>query len=220
LLLAGRFDESAAVQLDPLARATGQVLLGNGEAALPTLQASADDKRRIDVGDVNVSRGIALTQTGRFAEAVAVLTTRLELATAPGPRAHTLAALALATGANGDTTRARELAEQSLASGGNYVDRSLALAAAACAAAHDRDVDDVAELLDRLRHTAGSTEDRVTPAVMALATAQALAAIDDPFAGSAFTDARRRLDALGIDAAGWQRAFAAASRAGEASAPA
>jgi len=220
LLLAGRFDEAAAVQIDPLAEALGFVVLGDGERALGTLgDGPIAGDRRMDIGDLVAAQALAFVQVGRAGEAVDALTAHAE-EVAGGPRAHVLAVLALARAASGAWADARRRASESLALGGVYTDRALALMVEACAAAHDGDAAAVRAAVDGMTRLVSATQDRVTAAVVALAGARALAAVGDPFARGAEADARRRLDTLGIDAIGWDRAFRLATGAAGASAPA
>ena len=65
--------------------------------------------------------------------------------------------------------------------------------------------------LDQARTRVDATGDRLFQAVVRIADAAALRALDDPAAEAAEADADARLARLGIDANGWRCAFAHAA---------
>jgi hypothetical protein len=65
-----------------------------------------------------------------------------------------------------------------------------------------------AQWLDRARTRVDDTGDRLFQAVVRVADAVALRALDDPAADAAQADADARLTRLGIEANGWRCAFA------------
>ena len=61
--------------------------------------------------------------------------------------------------------------------------------------------------LDEAAALLHATDDRVTPAVVALARGRVLEVLGDPSADAALGAAQRELDALGLPATGWDVAF-------------
>ena len=83
----------------------------------------------------------------------------------------------------------------------------LSLVGAACAAARVPEAEAAITALDEATSLLEATDDRVTPAIVALARARVLEALGDPTAGAALVAARRSLDALDLPASGWDVAF-------------
>ena len=63
------------------------------------------------------------------------------------------------------------------------------------------------DALDRATRAVAATQDRLTDAIVALARARVLAALDQPFAGGAEVEAQDRLMAIRIEARGWDNAI-------------
>jgi ATP/maltotriose-dependent transcriptional regulator MalT len=125
-----------------------------------------------------------------------------------GPRAAALGASALVKAAVGDVEGARaRAAEVAALPGGTYMDLVLSLLGSACAAARMGDDDVAAADLDEATALLHATDDRVTPAVVALARGRVLEALGDPAADAVLHAARRDLDALDLPATGWDVAF-------------
>jgi hypothetical protein len=78
---------------------------------------------------------------------------------------------------------------------------------AACAAARSNEAGAAVAALDEAAALLDATDDRLTPAVVALARGHVLEALDDPTAHRALASARDQLDALGLPATGWDLAF-------------
>jgi ATP/maltotriose-dependent transcriptional regulator MalT len=162
------------------------------------------------VGEEEVAHlvGLALLQTGRAGEAVGWLDGVLPRVRDVGPRAAALSAMALVKAAVGDVDEAQaRAAEVAALPGGTYLDLVLSLLASACAAARSGEAEAAVSALDEASALLDATDDRVTPAVVALARARVLEALADPGAEVALRAARRQLDALGLPATGWDVAF-------------
>jgi tetratricopeptide (TPR) repeat protein len=201
----------------PAVMAAGvEVHAGDGEAAISALAGAnlaLEDRSPspgVRVGEEELAHlfGLALVQTGRARRAVVELEDALPRMRDVGPRAAGLAALALAQSATGDTAAARQrAAEVAALPGGTYLDLATALVAHACAAARDGDRDDAVRALDEASSLLEATDDVVTPGVVALARARVLGALADPAAEAALGEARRRFDAVGLPAKGWDVAL-------------
>jgi hypothetical protein len=87
------------------------------------------------------------------------------------------------------------------------MDLVLSLLGAGCAAARSGDEEAALGALDEAAALLEATDDRVTPAVVALARGRVLEALGDPAADDALAAARRDLDALDLPAKGWDVAF-------------
>ena len=119
------------------------------------------------------------------------------------------AALALVAAAVGkDPDRYVEIVESSPRA--TYCDRVLARCATACDAARGGDETGARVALDRAYEAVPPGGDRIHPAIVALAEAQCLAALDTDDAAAAEARAVKTASALGLDSAGWRTAFAAA----------
>jgi hypothetical protein len=87
------------------------------------------------------------------------------------------------------------------------MDLVLSLVGSACAAARVREADAATAALDEATALLEATDDRLTPAVVALARGRVLEALGDPRAEAALAAARRDLDAMDLPAVGWDVAF-------------
>jgi tetratricopeptide (TPR) repeat protein len=188
---------------------------GDGEAAVKALEGAqvaleGPGAPAMRIGEEEVAHlvGLALLQTGRPAEASTWLETALPRVKDVGPRAATLGASALVKAAVGDVEGARaRAAEVAALPGGTYMDLVLSLLGAGCAAARVGEEEIAIAQLDEAAALLEATDDRVTPAVVALARGRVLQALGDPAADSALGAARRALDALDLPATGWDVAF-------------
>jgi tetratricopeptide (TPR) repeat protein len=185
------------------------VAVGHPDKALAAL---ADDDTqpgdtRFGATDLLVTRGTALLQIGRVAEAVELLAATVATAREPGPRGEAQAALALAYAADGRTADARRVAAEVLGQDRSYLDRVLAGMAEAAAAAREGDGAAAVAAIDRTSRVVEVTQDRLSAAVVARARARVLEVLGDPFAAGAAVDADERFAALGLDAPGWDLAI-------------
>jgi hypothetical protein len=217
LLLLGRVSEARALVDDPVTQLVCDVAVGNGSAALTSIDANVDGVAELN--DLVVVRALALLQDGQATEAVDVLRRRSLETSEGGPRAHAQAALALALAAEGSSVEARSVAAEAIASAQTYSDRAIALMASATASARLADGLAARADLDRLRVVLAETEDVLTTNVARLASAHVLVALGDPEAATVERDARERLGRSGLDAVGWDRIFRTATGAGAAPVP-
>jgi class 3 adenylate cyclase/tetratricopeptide (TPR) repeat protein len=188
---------------------------GDGEAAVRALEGAqlaleGPGASAMRVGEEEVAHlvGLALLQTGRPDVGHTWLETALPRVRDVGPRAAALGASALIKAAVGDLEAARaRAAEVAALPGGTYMDLVLSLMGAACAAARSNEAGAAVAALDEAAALLDATDDRLTPAVVALARGHVLEALDDPTAHRALASARDQLDALGLPATGWDLAF-------------
>jgi class 3 adenylate cyclase/tetratricopeptide (TPR) repeat protein len=188
---------------------------GDGEAAVKALERAqlaleGPGAPAMRVGEEEIAHlvGLALLQTGRPSVGHTWLETALPRVRDVGPRAAALGASALVKAAVGDVEGARaRAAEVAALPGGTYMDLVLSLLGAGCAAARVGEGDTAVANLDEAAALLDATDDRVTPAVVALARGRVLEALGDPRSDAALQAARRNLDALGLPAAGWDVAF-------------
>jgi tetratricopeptide (TPR) repeat protein len=188
---------------------------GDGEAAVRLLEGArlvleGPGAPAMRVGEEEVAHlvGLALLQTGRPSVAQTWLESALPRIKDVGPRAAALGAAALIKAAVGDVEGARaRAAEVTALPGGTYMDLVLSLLGAGCAAARVGEGGVAVAHLDEAAALLEATDDRVTPAVVALARGRVLEALGEPAADSTLAAARRDLDALGLPATGWDVAF-------------
>jgi class 3 adenylate cyclase/tetratricopeptide (TPR) repeat protein len=218
LLLLGRVSEARALVDDPVTHVVFDVAVGNGSAALTSVDATADGAAELN--DLVVVRALALLQDGQVTEAVGILRQRSQGIGERGPRVHAQAVLALALAAEGSSVEARSVAAEAVAAAQTYSDRAIALMASAVAAARLGDGPAARADLDRLRVTLADTEDVLTTNIARLASAHALVALGDADGPAVERDAHERLGRSGLDAVGWDRIFRMATGAGAAPAPA
>jgi class 3 adenylate cyclase/tetratricopeptide (TPR) repeat protein len=226
LLLAGRFDEAEVARAETIGRrevgsrldrlkilpllATVAADLVRGEPA-GALEGLAPfvpmpDQSMASIS-VDCAYGAALVQSGRPEEALALFESVADGLVQPGPRAQALAGLALAQASAGRPELARATVATLRTLGGSYLERALGEVADACAAAALGDAEGARASIDVAARTVEATEDRVTAVVVAVARAEVLAALGDPFAAGAAHDAQVRLATVGMTAEGWITAF-------------
>ncbi len=154
-----------------------------------------------------VARGLALVQSGRPAEAVAVLSDQATAVSNLLPSTYARSSLALALAATGERDEVLELEQRVLtADNVTYLDASVVAMAAALV--HARDGDAGAESsLDAALVAVDATGDVLAQAVTRLARAAVLDQVGSEAAGPEADEAERRLRSLGIDADGWRAAF-------------
>jgi class 3 adenylate cyclase/tetratricopeptide (TPR) repeat protein len=176
--------------------------VGGEQGASPELVAT----RRLALG-------LALAQDGRFDEAVAELRSAQALAVPKhtGSTVAVSAALALALAAVGQVEEARALADEGAGSG-TYLDQIEHAMAGGFTRLRAGDPEAPAAF-DALVAFADGTEARLDQAITRLARAHAWRALGRDDADMVWAEARRRLDAMGITAAGWSRVFSAAAGA-------
>jgi class 3 adenylate cyclase/tetratricopeptide (TPR) repeat protein len=161
--------------------------------------------------ELRVGHARVLVQQGRPAEAMA----RIE-DWAGSENAGFVAASggihALACAGAGATDRAIELTDRLVElDTGSYLDHLEAWIARALALAQRGDEDAAREACEMVLGLADTTESILDQAIARLARAHVLDALGAHDAGSARAEARSRLDALGITAAGWDLAFRVAA---------
>jgi class 3 adenylate cyclase/tetratricopeptide (TPR) repeat protein len=237
LMLSGDFEEAERLRADIQSRAqahpgmenyhrysvgiTAMLSVGMGEPQ-KALDALADDDtvpgdRRYGSNDTLMTRGLALLQLGRIDEAVDLLTTTVASMSQPGPRSQTSAALSLALAADGQIDRARSVATSVIDGDGSYIDRVMALIALAGGSVQAGEGAAAIDALDRATRLVAGTQDRLSDAMVALARARVLEALEQPFAGGAEVEAQDRLMAIRIEARGWDNVIRrAVTGAGEA----
>jgi tetratricopeptide (TPR) repeat protein len=163
--------------------------------------------------DLSIAVGVGMAQLGRIDEALSLFEQAGRL---DDPSASVSAAVTLIGASAGRTDVVAAAAGRVRdADSSTYLDRALAAVAEALVAA--RGVDGVApwqpvrDALDLARREVAPTEDVVAAAIVALASAIAAQATDDPeaeVAGIAAEDAWRM---LGVEPYGWRTMFAAAA---------
>jgi class 3 adenylate cyclase/tetratricopeptide (TPR) repeat protein len=231
LMMVGRVDEGIAAFEGAIASADGRpeaellarsalasalVQLGDPDAAFATGVMEVDHKgTAAGLGESErlVTFALASLQQGRVADGEQALAS---MAVRGGEgselRPLTLCALALLAAAGGRADEAVRLAghvpEHPAAT---YLDQGIGEIAAGLALVREGDADAAARWLDQARTRADGTGDRLFQAVVRIAEATALAALGDPGAAAAEADAQARLGRIGIEAAGWRGAFAAAA---------
>jgi class 3 adenylate cyclase/tetratricopeptide (TPR) repeat protein len=164
---------------------------------------------------------LALAQSGRGADAVEAMERALALPgdadggkQAGGPAASALAVAALVRAAAGDCRGAVAAADALVAGGlGSYLDRIRARVGAGLALARAGQAAEAAAHLDAALALADGTADRLSQALVRLARARGAAAVGAPTAAQDRAEAAARLDALGVEAAGWSTLFGAAAGA-------
>lgn len=159
--------------------------------------------------------GGALLQSGRVDDAVAVLSSAYAASRADGPRAALGGLLALSYAAAGALAdAARVIAELDAILGGTYMDRVVAHWARGFLALQRGDTPGAAAAFDAACALVDGTDLRVDTAIATLARARALEALGLAEATTALVQAADQLDALGIEATGWETVFALATGRG------
>jgi tetratricopeptide (TPR) repeat protein len=190
--------------------------IGDAERAQREYQTGLDawnDEQSIGTQEQRVGMSRALLQGGNVQGALAQLDaprddTDALLVTSGGVEAMVLAAA-------GQPERAVALTDRTNAVGiGSYLDHLEAWMARGLACAQLGDDECAREACATALALADGTESPLDQALARLAHSHALAALDDPEAEAVAADARARLDALGLRAAGWETAFHLAATGG------
>jgi class 3 adenylate cyclase/tetratricopeptide (TPR) repeat protein len=204
------YDTPGEVQVGMMLAGT-MLFTGNADAALETL---VREGVQVNVaGDLGRSEGrtlvgLALLQTGDARQAVDELQSAADQAPADGPRANALATLGLARVCVGEPQCALDAVEAVPGiEAATYLDRSMASAVRGFALAQLGRADEAADAFDAALSMVDATGDRMMQAVLRLAAAEGLGRPD------LAEEARRRLAVMGVDGAGWHRAFSLAASA-------
>lgn len=183
------------------------VAVGDPELALQTidrLQGEELDAQGVGATERVVANGLALLQSGRVSDAVAMLRPTAEGSADVEPSAYGQSALALAMAASGQDDDALALAaEVEVSPRATYLDRVFAGLAAGLVAARRGD-EEALLTLSGVVENVDSSEDEVAQAIARLAEAAALSALGLPSATEAGHVADARLAALGVTATGWR----------------
>jgi len=181
---------------------------GDAEAAWAVLgEVEPPDDTHVAAADEAAALGLCRLQRGDVDGAITALEGMFRVAEDDGPRMALGSRLALAYAAGHRGEEARTVVDElGTRGGGTYSDRMLALWAEGLVYAQTGDGDARASV-DAAHAIATATDARLEHAIAALARAKVLAALDDPDAGAATSDAQRQLDGLGITAYGWARLF-------------
>ena len=185
------------------------VQLGQPEQALAELRDAGEAMPdSIDAVERLVLHALALTQLGRAAEAVAELG---PVADQRDPGGFALSTLAMAMAAAGRPAEATATAERvGDLDDATYLDRTVALVAAGCAAAQRGDANGADRAFTRAAQLIDGTDDRLTQAIVRLCWGRAFEALGAPGTTALLDDAQRRLQFMGVDGDGWDTAFLAA----------
>ena len=199
---------------DFLVRAQVLIHLGDRDALPSALHVSFGAGAGAEmVATGRLALGLALLQAGRVTEAVA----ELEAAQAAGSvkgrgsGVAVTAALSIAYAAAGRSDDAVALAAAG-AGQGTYLDQLQHAIGGAFGRLGAGDPE-AAAAFDAAVARSDATEARLDQAITRLARAHAWQALQHPEADAAMAEARSRLDAIGIEAPGWSRAFALAAGA-------
>jgi class 3 adenylate cyclase/tetratricopeptide (TPR) repeat protein len=227
LVMAGRVEEGFALLARPVRLGEAPSGLGDGIPGRITRFAAAlqigDPERAVDVeaelvamaeigvggADVVVGLAVAALQRGEVDLA------KERLASAPGADVdpNVLSARALVEAASGGGGAAAIAEGIASASGATYLDQAVGeLAVALEAAAGDAGAARAQHHLSLARSTVHPTEDRVAHAVVELAASVIARRLGLDEAAETAGRAELLLAKLGVDAAGWKRAFALATR--------
>jgi predicted ATPase len=185
------------------------VRLGSADALEVTHAAITEVGMGFD--DHRLAYGIARLQAGLVEDAVASLEDALASSVRSGVRFAIAAALALAYAAADRPADALALQAETAGGAVTYLDRIQFALGRAFALLRTGAIEDACTAADEAVALADGTESRLEQAVTRLARAVVLDHIDRPGAHDANRDAMRRLDAIGIEAPGWRRAFALAA---------
>jgi len=210
--------DSAAEHPDPNQRYLAHVVSalvavqkGDAELALAEATAARDHSTAADsLGDSEQSgaMGGALLQNGRVGEAVAILDGAFREADADGPRASLGGMLALALAAARRTDDAMALiATLDTIQGGTYMDRVLAHWVRGFVCVQRGDAIGAVDAFESACAIVDATDLQVDIAIAALARGSALQALGSDDAPAVLAQAADLLQALGIDAVGWETAF-------------
>jgi ATP/maltotriose-dependent transcriptional regulator MalT len=227
--------EALADYAEPASRATtsggrGGAFVGMAEASIfnrlgdPDRAAAAlgmhgpgAPQESIGHAEREVVIGLIRLQQGEVPAAVETLKGADAMVHTDGERANTLCTLALSLAAAGRAGDALDAAAQVEAiEAGSYLDHSTAVLASGFAFFQLAQRPDGERAFARALATVDATTDRLSQAVVRLGYGRALEGIGAEEATEVLDDAHMRLDALGIEARGWDTAFTLAARAGSA----
>ncbi len=202
--------------IGPAARGAMHLERGDASGALVALGQLGYERRGLVVdADLAGLHGLALLQSGRIDEAIAVVTPVYEQAEADGARAALGGLLALGLAAAGRPDDALALARDvARVRGGTYMDRLLLHWATGFAFAQQGLTTDAVAALDEAHAIAFATDARVDRAIASLARARAYEHLGVAAAHEAQNEANLQLHALGITAEGWDKLFGYALGAG------
>jgi class 3 adenylate cyclase/tetratricopeptide (TPR) repeat protein len=205
--------DAQAELLSRSALAAALVQLGDPDAAFATGILELESKEGAPgLGDSErvVAYALASLQQGKLEAAESAMSTMAVLGGEGSElRPLSLCALAMVAAATGRPHDAVGLAGQvPNHPAATYLDEATAEVAAGLGLARQGDAAGAARWLDQARARVDATGDRLFQAVVRIADAVALRALDDPDAGAAQADADGRLSRLGIEANGWRCAFA------------
>ena len=220
-LALSELDDAAARHPDPNQRLIARVisagvalLTGDAELALAEATLALDqstEAESLGSSERSGALGGALLQSGRIDEAIAVLDEAFRDERADGPRASLGGMLALAHAAGGHTDDAmRLIAAIDVIRGGTYMDRVTTHWARGFVSVQRKDTLGAVAAFEAACALTDATDLRVDIAVATLARGRALQALGSADASTVLEQAADRLEALGIDAAGWERVFALA----------
>ncbi len=183
---------------------------GDAERALAEAERADQDAHQdqlLGATERDVARGIALLLHGRAHEAREFLARRHERSPGSAHRVPVDAALALALTAEDDISQAIALVALRVEDVGlAYLDRVHGGIALGAALARKREPVPAIAAVDAAVEVADETESVLDQAVARLCRAVILEVLEDDAAGAARAEATTQLAALGIDAAGWERA--------------
>ncbi|MBV8958088.1 MAG: tetratricopeptide repeat protein [Actinobacteria bacterium] len=161
--------------------------------------------------------GIIRLQQGEVPAALQALRVAEQTAHTDGERANINGALSLALVASGNPSDALDVsAKVDDPNTGTYLDHTIATIGAGFAFFQLAQRPEGERAFARALATVDGTTDRLSQAVVRLAYGRALEGIGAEESAEVLEDARHRLDALGIEAGGWDTAFTLAARAGAA----
>jgi hypothetical protein len=180
----------------PMLAAAAALQLGDTDVARRLVTPLVESSIAVGDEDDEVSHAMRVTLGGRAPIAtVATL-----------PAAASVLALVEAADGNGEAVDAlRRSVHQAEAA--TYLDRVRVDIAAGLAAARRGDEIAAGEALTAATDQIDATGDRITQAVVRIAAAAALAALDGPEADRVAAEAQARLAVLGISADGWSTVF-------------
>ena len=217
IALAGRLPGGTLDAFAQLVAAGSAVQQGDGARALAMLEPSPADAPApadepagmLGVLDREVSRSLALLQTGCFDEAMKLLEGISPGITADsGPLAYFYSTMALALAVHGRDDEALSLADTVLSGEQcTYLDRRAANIAEGLIHARRGDADAVAAVFARAISEIDATDSRTSQAVVRLAHAVALEALGSPEAGTVRRDAEERFADIDLDGHGWTTVF-------------
>jgi len=173
------------------------------------------ESQALGVDELRTITGLALVQAGRADEAVELLEEAHRASLEEGRGAAAGAARALALDAVGRADEARALCEELRDDAVTYLDAMQTELALGFALVQQGELEPARTAFDRAVAFVDAGESRLDQAVARLARAVATETAGAADAPAARREAGTRLDALGIEAPGWETAFALAARGRE-----